>query len=471
MSVTPGAGVEDIASVCDFIVALSKRDGWIYTESWSGSESPTWDSVPSVPTGAPAQRIAGRIPILPSAENEWFSGILINSQSETNPAFAIYQDSDGDIAVKSWSNRYPTDTTDGTPDTMPRANVAASWGDYLLLGDIQWKRNPADTYGSDNTAHYPHGIWRSVAGTSDRWNPDDVFFVGQKLANNAILGMFPVERGLVVVSQSSVSLLRGTPDDFAYEELRNGISPATRDEVAFWAYAGVVVWIDRFGRIWVTDGDTVSRIDRNIEINRIGEGCILGVDQNLLVSGRADVRAFRAMGDEEGAWSTLYTPSGWQKAIQCGSLIIGVGADQDSDGDFVLDTSLLDTGTLNGDLDTVQVFDVDEEVMRGTFNGDPIRPLIRTRPYPGSSDQRVFWHRFGIRGTGEGRLLRASAYPSANIKDRPYEHFPNADFRDRKDWIFPAHGPSLEALFEFELEGDVTVEHLTILAHGGRSER
>jgi hypothetical protein len=466
-------GVNDIASICEFILALSKEDGWLYTDTPATLDNPLWESIPGLPAGNRNLRFAGRVPLL--VNDVWVSAGLLNSPDYDTNAAAVYRDPVTDqIGLKTWSNRYPTDETDGTADSMPRAAIAANWGDFVLLGDIHWKADPSQAYGSGNTARYPHGIWRSVGGTTDRWNPDDVFFVGQRLENNAVLGMFPVERGLVVVTQSLIALLRGTPDDFVYEELRSGISPQYSSEVAFWPYAGLVVWLDRFGRVWATNGDAVARLDQGVTIRRVGQGAVIGIDDNLFVSGRDDVRVFHTFGDA-GAWTTLITPGGWQKAVFCRNTLIAIGSNQNSGGTFILDDpifGLLDGNTLHGEVDSVQVFTLSgNNDLRGTFNYQNLRPVIRTRPLPGESDRTVFWHRFGGRANGPGRLIRAASYPNADASGRGLSQRPSLRLDDRKDFTFPAHGPSLEAVFEMEFEGDVTPEHLTVLAHRGKPER
>ena len=464
-------GVDDIASVGELVLALSKQDGWLYTDTPVTIEQPTFEEIPGLPENSQNLRFAGRIPLL--VNDVWSSSGLLNTNTFQGDAAAIYRNPDTDeISIKTWSNRYPTATGDGTADSMPRANVAANWGDFVFLGDIEYRLDPTAPFSGTNRALFPHGIWRSVAGTSDRWSIDDVFFVGQKQEQNAVLGMFPLERGMIVVSQSSVSLLRGTPDDFAFEELRSGISPATRDEVTFWPYAGLVVWLDQFGRVWATNGDSIVRLDRGVTVERTGPGCLLGVDENLFVSGRVDVRVFHSF-EDQGAWTTLITPSGWQKATFSRGTVIGVGADQDSGGTFVLDDEvfgLLDENELHGKVDSVQVFGL-FDAQRGVFNDLPVQPVLRSRPLPGSSDRTVFWHRFGVRANGPGSLLSATAYDNGSASGRGYRSRFRSKLDRRKDVTFEAHGPSLEAVFELEFEGDVTPEHVTVAAHRGRSER
>ena len=466
-------GVDDIASICEFILALSKSDGWIYSDTPATLSNPDWQTIPGLPTGSENLRFAGRVPLL--VNDTWVSAGLLNSPTYDGDTVAIYRDPDTDvIGVKTWTERYPSDETDGTADSMPRAAIAGNWGDFVVLGDIHWKADPSAAYSDTNTARYPHGLWFSEPGTTDTYNPDRVFFVGQKLERNAVLGVFPVERGLIVVTQSLIALLRGTPDDFVYEELRSGISPQFSSEVTFWPYTGLVVWLDRTGKVWATNGDAVARLDEGVDIQKAAQGMVLGLNQDLFVSGGSDVRVFHTFG-EGGGWTTLITPSGWQKAVFCRSTVIGVGINQDSGGTFILDSptnGILGADTLYGEVDSVQVFTLeDNEDQRGTFNGLNVRPVMRTRPLPGASDRTVFWHRFGGRANGPGRLRKATAYGSADVTERGFEHRTSQRLSDRKDFTFEAHGPSLEAVFELEFEGDVTPEHMTVAAHRGRPER
>jgi len=472
-------GVKDIASVCEFVVALNDRDQWLYADTPLTLDPPEWRAIPGLPAGAANKRFVGRLPLL--VESQWVSAALFNSPTQTGSAFAVYRNPlTQEIEVKAWSDRYPVgvslDPIQGTANSMPFANVAANWGDYVVLGDIQWKADPSAAYGSSNSVRYPHGIWFSRPGQSDTWHPDEVFFVGQKLEANAILGMFPVEQGLIVVSQSSVSLLRGRPgaraEDFSYEELRSGISPSSPTEVTFWPHTGLVVWLDRRGRVWATNGDAISRLDQQVTIEKTGVGALLAVDEYLFVSGRKNVRLLSAF-DENASWTTLVTPTGWQKAANCRSIVLGVGADQDTRGNFILDDEvfgLLDQNDLFGTVDPIQVFDLASQ-SRGLFKGRPVKSIIRTRPLPGPSQRSVFWHRYGLRADGTGRLRRAVSYPGRDFSQRGWETRVNADLSSRKDWVFQGHGPSLEAVFEFEFEGDVSVEHVTLGAHKGRDER
>jgi hypothetical protein len=68
-------------------------------------------------------------------------------------------------------------------------------------------------------------------------------------------------------------------------------------------------------------------------------------------------------------------------------------------------------------------------------------------------------------------LRSGTSYDTADVGGRGYQHRVAQRLDDRKDFTFEAHGPSLEAVFELEFEGDVTPEHVTVAAHRGRSEK
>lgn len=464
-------GVEQIATICDYILVLTTKGQWLYSDVPTTIEQPTFQLIPGLELLDNQLRFVGRIPLL--VDGEWVSAGLLNSVKGGIDAVAIYRDPETDaISTRRWSNRFP----EGEPaiDAMPRANVAASWGSFLLLGDIVWKEAPGAAFSSDNQAHYPHAIWFSEPGQSEWWDPIDVVFIGQKLADNRILGMFPIDAGLVVITTSSVSILRGTPTDFVYEELRTGISPRHSTEATYWPYAGLVCWMDRRGRVWGTNGQAVERLDRDISIPRGEQGVVWGVDESLFVSGGNDVRVMRSF-EETAAWTRLIVPKGWKGAINCRSLLVAVGADQGT-GDFVLDSEefgVLDQNALQGSPDLIQVYDLAAQSGRGVFFGQVLRPVIQTAPLPGSTDKTTFWHRFGVSSNGPGSLRAARSYPSANTTGEPYEILRNDPLGVGQDKmvVFPAHGPSREAVFEFEFQGDVTPEQVMVAFHRGRGER
>lgn len=461
-------GVQEIAVLDDYLIVLTNEGQWVYTDIPENLDQPDWYNIPDLEPEDSEMHFVGRIPLL--VDGQWVSAGLINDVFGGQDAVAVYRNPDtGEFSTKRWTNRYP----EGQPATnaMPRANVASSWGSFFLLGDVMWKEDPGQPLSFANSIHYPHAIWFSEPGSPDNWDPINVVFAGQKQNNNAILGLFPVEAGLVIVTQSNVSILRGSPDDFVYDELRTGISPQTREEVAYWPYTGLVCWIDIRGRVWATNGSVIERLDRNIKIERTGPGALLAFDENLFVSGQADVRVLRSFG-EAAAWSRMITPAGWKQAVAAKTILVAVGADQFV-GDFILDDALfgvLNQNRLQGPPDLMQAFDIMDEDARGTFDGEYVRPIMRTAPLPGENDKTIFWHRYGVRANGPGKLVAARSYADAEGTEF-FETNVDIELEGYKHNTFASHGPSNEAMFEFEFEGDVTPEHITVAFHKGRNDR
>jgi hypothetical protein len=397
--------------------------------------------------------------------------LLCNSATvdNVNP-FALYIDPrDELVKVKEWTNTFPDDA-DGTSDAMPRAGRCTMWGDFLVLGDIIWKSDPDESFNNTNDSRYRHGLWFSIPGKTDTWDPIDTVFMGQKAGANVVQGIFPLEPGLLVVTCTLVALLQGSPDDFIYRELRTGISNCGRNGVAAWASKGGVVWSDQNDYVWFTNGEIFQRLDEAIEIEDARS--VAAVQEYLFVSTPADTHVFRLY-EEGGGWTRLTGTFGFLKMVATPKFLFGLEA-REAQGSFILDSET--NGLLDGD-DVLWTADrlmtafdfLDEN--RGMFNMQKLRSVIRTRPLPGFGHAVRFWHRFGIRAKGTGKVLKGISRPSADASERGYEERINGDLRRRGDYIFDAHGPSFEATFDVEFDGDVTVEHMTVWEHGGKLER
>jgi hypothetical protein len=440
--------VSDIAQTGEYLIAKSPDNGWYYAKITEDLEQPQWESlVTPDPTGK--LNVIGEMAYqVDDTDVFWVDALLCNSAEvdDVNP-FAIYVDPrDDEVKIKEWTNTLPDDE-DGTPNSMPRAGVCTMWGDFLVLGDIIWKADPDQPLTSGNVSRYRHALWFSIPGRPDRWDPIDVIEMGQKSGNNLVQGMHPLEAGLIVVTKSLVVLLQGPPDDFIYRELRSGISNTTRYGIASWPFQGGVVWADAENGVWFTNGEVVLRLDEVVDLKDCT--AVATWNQYIFVSTRNDVRAFRIIG-ESGAWTTLAETFAFSKMTRTDKLLFGLElADSDR---------------------KIAVFDLISE-QRGVFDGRLVRSTIRTRPLPGFGHDVVFWHRAGVRAKGLGRVVRFVSRPSANPDDRGYEVRISGDLRRRFDYVFDCHGPSIEATFDVDFEGDVTVEHMTVWEHGGRTEK
>ena len=440
--------ISDIAQIGQYLIAKSPNNGWYYAEIPADLEQPSWQSLTTPDMTGKLQVIGEMAYQVDDTDVFWVDALLCNSAEvdDVDP-FAIYVDPrDNELKIKQWSNTLPDDE-DGTPDSMPRAGVCTMWGDFLVLGDIIWKADPDQPLTSGNVSRYRHALWFSIPGRPDRFDPIDVIEMGQKSGNNLVQGMHPLEAGLVVITKSLVVLLQGPPNDFIYRELRSGISNTERHGTTSWPFQGGAVWADAENGVWFTNGEVVLRLDEVVDLR----GCtaIASWNQYIIVSTREDVKVFRVI-EDSGAWTTLAETFPFSKIVRNEGLLFG------------LELSSSDR--------KIAVFDLLNEE-RGFFDGKPVRSIVRTRPLPGFGHEVVFWHRAGLRAKGSGRIVRFVSRPSANANERGYETRLNGNLRRRFDYVFDCHGPSIEATFDAEFRGDVTVEHMTVWEHRGRTEK
>jgi hypothetical protein len=468
-------GIEDFGIITGWILAVSsdsQSEGWYIGKLEEGLQTPEWQKL-TTPDLDGELRVAGRMAykVVDDTDSFWVDALLCNSATVTDVSpFAVYIDPrDNQPKIKDWTNSYPADEG-GTADSMPHAGVCAMWGDFLVLGDIVWNTDDTQPLTESNSTRFRHGLWFSIPGKTDTWDPVDTVFTGQKAGANVIQAIYPLEPGLLVISCTLVSLLQGSPDDFIYRELREGISNCGRSGSAAWPTKGGVVWSDRQGYVWFSNGEVFQRIDEAIELENTRS--VAAVGEYVLVSTEEQTHVFRLY-EEGGGWTRLSKPSGFKKMVASPQVLVGIEA-KDVVGSFLLDDEVF--GLLDGDdflwgaapIITAYEF---ENPNRGTFDGSALRSKISTRPLPGFGHNVRFWHRFGVRAKGNGKIVSATSRPSANRNVRGFVTRVNGDLRRRFDYIFDSHGPSIEATYDVEFEGDVTVEHVTVWEHGGKLER
>ena len=467
--------IDDFAVLGDKLFAVSSASGlsgWYYADVPDGLEAPEWTKITTPDTDG-KMRVAGSMAyqVVDDDDVFWVDALLCNSATVTdvNP-FALYVDPrDGAVSIKEWTNTFPNDEN-GTSNSMPRAGRCAMWGDFLVLGDIIWKSDPDEAFDSSNSSRYRHGLWFSIPGKTDTWDPIDTVFTGQKAGANVVQGIFPLEPGLLVVTCTLVALLQGSPDDFIYRELRSGISNCGRNGISAWPSKGGVVWSDQNDYVWFTNGESFQRLDEAIDIDDARS--VTAVQEYLFVSTPNDTHVFRLY-EEGGGWTRLTGTFGFLKMVATPRFLFGLEA-REAGGSFILDNET--RGLLDGD-DTLwsqdrlmTAFDfLDED--RGKFNNRSLRSTVRTRPLPGFGHEVRFWHRYGVRAKGSGKVVKGISRPSSDVSERGYDSRISGDLRRRNNYIFDAHGPSFEATFDVEFDGDATVEHMTVWEHGGKLER
>ena len=467
--------IEDFGIISGNIIAVSDElgtAGWYIAPIPNGLETPEWAELTTPDTGGKL-RIIGQMAyqVDDSGDVFWVDALLCNSATVLNvDPFIVYIDPRTGLPdVKSWSNNFP-DAENGTPNAMPHAGRCTMWGDFLVLGDIIWKADPDQSFDATNQSRYSHGLWFSIPGKTDTWDPIDTVFTGQKAGGNVVQGMFPLEPGLLVVTCTLVALLQGSPDDFIYRELREGISNCGRSGVSKWAAKGGVVFGNNYGDIWFTNGESFQRLDEAIELGDFQSISAFG--EYLFASDVDGIRVFRLY-EEGGGWTRLTGTSGFAKMVSTNRFLIGIEA-RDAGGSFVLDDAeygVLDSEYLLWSQDRLlTAFDFNGE-NRGTFNNRKLRSTIRSRPLPGFGHEVRFWHRYGVRAKGNGAVVKAVSRPSATTTERGYDTRLRGDLKRRFDYVFDAHGPSIEATFDVEFDGDAAVEHMTVWEHGGRLDK
>jgi hypothetical protein len=322
------------------------------------------------------------------------------------------------------------------------------WSDFHILGDIKWLADRNLPFSESNAARFPHGLWFSSPEAADSWDPIDVQFIGQRDVDNRVLGMFPVSAGLIVLSTNGIHMLRGSADLNEYELVRPGIGPTSKKSVAFWPAAGIVVWVDRRGQVWQTNGETFGRMDTVLPpVVGPCPSSVEAFDDFLIVSRAGRVYAMRLY-EGEGVWTELNAACIQEMRRYEGSIY---------------------TARTGGGLERLAT----KFPARGALDSSPIKSKVSTPTLQfGDQHQRTFWHRFGARMRGSGRLLSAATRPGPSLSEQSgIEYDENDGAGDRLAKVFPAHGPSKEASFTFESEGDVTYESVTVWYNDAKNDR
>jgi hypothetical protein len=330
--------IQDFGIISGNILAVSNDSvgsGWYIAPVPDSLDAPEW--VPLVTPDADGKlRIIGQMAyqVVDDGDVFWVDALLCNSATvlDVDPFIVYIDPRTNEPAVKFWTNSYPDDEN-GTSDSMPHAGRCAMWGDFLVLGDINWKADPDVSFTSSNQARYRHGLWFSIPGKTDTWDPIDTVFTGQKAGANVVQGMFPLENGLLVITCTLVALLQGSPDDFIYRELREGISNCGRNGASKWAAKGGVVFGNNYGEIWFTNGESFQRFDEAIELGNFRSVAAFG--ENIFVSDEKGIRVFRLY-EDSGGWTRLAGTSGFAKMLVTDRFLIGIEARQPV-GSFILD--------------------------------------------------------------------------------------------------------------------------------------
>jgi len=441
------------------------------------------------------------------------SGLLMNSIGTSVDPVVIYESDVNVLTAFTYTDKYPALVDHPTIENfkipkagvMPNANVGVTWGDRVVLADIQWfsQTGVDQTLSANTTKRYINAMWFSEPGAVDTFDPLSV--VVPVSSDSRIVSLKVVDVGLLIVTTSSsgadgLVLLRGTPSNFRVETLRSGLVAPRRKALnhkpvaAHWAETGTVVVVDEVGSVWQTNGTEVSRLDgltlAPMAEQATDEDHVMPVGQWLFWA-RGDrlmvMRALRSM----GAWTELAHP---------GQMNLPNNHDQEA---VVLTTTshrvicMTEVGDclwflVNGVPYRFVVGSLTKP--RGTFAHQTshgqgsasfhshlvtgMRVSSPTVALPQGGDpahHRALWHRAGVRlsSRSTGRLVSISTQVGPAL-DAPAGHLVsiNETVSGRFERVVPAGvGYSVEASATVTLAGDVNVEAVSLWASGGEPVR
>jgi len=387
------------------------------------------------------QRLTGLVPVPRKELFGFVTGVLVNGTgtAASTEAFIVHADG-GTPALVDYPNRYAIGT-----EAIPRANVATMWGDYLVLGDIEWLEDDDDPFASTNRADYPNALWISEPGAPTEWDEYAVVFTGIKdaLGEARVVGLEVIDAGLMVLTTAGIYLLRGEPGSFEYEELRPGLGAVELGAVSWWSSTGAAVWVNEVGHVWHSDGRQFIRLDEPLELGAAEptSAWVRSLSEFVLVGLGDRTFAFRSFG-QDGAWTELFAPAGFFGWFQYGPCLYGTGGGR--------------VWRLNRVASP-----------RGAIDGTPQTSKVTSRTFEGGDGHRLsFWRRFGLRAQPEDAaadLTGVTLFSGPALQTgTPTLSVPIlTGFDARAELIVPGPGAALEASVRFEFEGDVTVEQVS----------
>lgn len=396
--------------------------------------------------GTSGLRFIGKMAQPDPAGVGFYQSLILNDQATTAPKRAHAKG--GTPTIEAFTYPFPTGPTQ--KPGMPPASIATTWGDYLVLGDIQWLKSEASGFSSTNAARYPHGLWFSQPGEMDSWDTIDVEFMGVfkgAVTDVAVHSLVTVEAGMLVVTGAGVFMLRGNAFQHDYEELRVGVGTSGPGAATYWPHTGAACWVNSLGEVWTTNGSEFVRLDEPLGADRTAGtyDATVGFGEFLLAYRDQRLFAFRAFA-QGGAWTELVAPADLRGFLPVGDQLYAFdGAGQ--------------VWRINRTL----------EAERGRLDGAEVEVHVGTRTLEaGDGHGKALWHRFGVRvdaGPAGGRIAKALVRPGPVLADGPAMTVTlDRKLGDRDAVAVPGHGPSVEASVEWVFTGDVSVEQTDAVA-------
>ena len=187
---------------------------------------------------------------------------------------------------------------------IPRANVGTMWNGQLILGDIEWRSDKAATADNNGKAVVPASSAFVGALNDENTQPhrgslyygeDDIDVFDPRSVLRAtssdarIAGMHVIDNRLICITTAGSELdgvitfsgnlgqlhpygTNASPNPYAVRKqlVRGGVGVADHlddgasysKQTCLWSEAGIVVFVDKLGGVFYTDGQACDRLDR-----------------------------------------------------------------------------------------------------------------------------------------------------------------------------------------------------------------
>lgn len=321
----------------------------------------------------------------------------------------------------------------------------------------------------------------------DSYHEQSILLAGS--AESQILGMHVLDNTLVTISSPNtesdgIRVFNGNPTFIDLQEgndvldinvTRGGLGPfrdisatGTRTPSCVWPDSGIVVFLDRLGGVWYTDGIQVDRLDRigpvtpdrttvNDEISAIGKYLVMRrANRYFVLNLMEGIKGQSAV----AAWTELVFPS-YEIAPKSFKKVAGSLY-------FVMDNRVYRFCVAR---------DNQADTERATFDNVQLDCTVGTATL-GNSEQhkKVSWFRYGMRtrgrSTAQVRTVTIKAGPNLDTSVFTYTKTINRNLVDRDEFVIPAGiGSSVEISAEATFRGDLQIESATFWSVGMKPSR
>lgn len=439
----------------------------------------TWNSLQNsggaTPTGSGPRRPLCNVPLRTESSAGFRSGLLLNSidLADGDSSVAVYQE-DGSQTLRftEKADHWPADTSESV---MPKGEHGVVWNGVLVLGDIEWKDDPDSALSETNKKRARNGLFLSEPGKPFTYDPLNVLFIGDH--HSSISGLQGIDAGLLVFTDNretgigGIYLLRGTPDNYSLETVREGLGADHGQAV--WQQTGTAVWVSSDGEVWQTNGQRAKRVDvQGLGVDRSAQDKD-GVHEFgpwALVVRDGRMFALRDLG-REGAWTEL--------------ALGGISPDFSRGGGQVGQAFyfVTDDGT-NQAIWRFTRDDLDSGVSERGGGTDGVRDLsLGTRTLEsGAGHNKTMWQAVGVRATaGEdadtadltklelraGPVRDSSSPQLDRVPSAPHDLTDGGTERQRFQVIYRGIGPANEFSAEAVFQGDVVLEQVSVMYRPG----